>query len=127
VPAEGGEFVLTHKPDPRPQWNPALYEFVPADQRPEQDRRARHARADGFAGDVDADAQCTARRNPPPPNSPPSSPSPTGATALVTLEPGLTATAPTACAPGAPRTYTDVSNYTEGTRAKGEGRCDKTQ
>jgi pimeloyl-ACP methyl ester carboxylesterase len=32
VPAEGGEFVLTHKPDARPQWNPALYEFVPADQ-----------------------------------------------------------------------------------------------
>src|SRR4029077_960006 len=32
VPADGGEFVLTHKPDPRPQWNPALYEFVPADQ-----------------------------------------------------------------------------------------------
>ena len=32
VPAAGGEFVLTHKPDPRPQWNPALYEFVPADQ-----------------------------------------------------------------------------------------------
>jgi hypothetical protein len=22
-----GEFVLTHKPDPRPQWNPALYDF----------------------------------------------------------------------------------------------------
>ena len=22
--------MLTHKPDPRPQWNPALYEFVPA-------------------------------------------------------------------------------------------------
>jgi pimeloyl-ACP methyl ester carboxylesterase len=32
VPANGGEFLLTHKPDPRPQWNPALYEFVPADQ-----------------------------------------------------------------------------------------------
>jgi hypothetical protein len=32
VPADGGEFVLTHTPDPRPQWNPALYEFVPADQ-----------------------------------------------------------------------------------------------
>ena len=32
VPADGGEFVLTHKPDPRPQWNPALYEFMPADQ-----------------------------------------------------------------------------------------------
>jgi hypothetical protein len=24
--------VLTHRPDPRPQWNPALYEFIPADQ-----------------------------------------------------------------------------------------------
>ena len=32
VPGENGEFVLTHKPDPRPQWNPALYEFTPADQ-----------------------------------------------------------------------------------------------
>ena len=32
VPASGGEFVLTHKPDPRPQWNPALYIFTPADQ-----------------------------------------------------------------------------------------------
>jgi pimeloyl-ACP methyl ester carboxylesterase len=32
VPAEGGEFVLTHRPDPRPQWNPALYDFTPADQ-----------------------------------------------------------------------------------------------
>ena len=27
-----GEFVLTHKPDPRPEWNPALYDFTPADQ-----------------------------------------------------------------------------------------------
>ena len=32
VPASAGEFVLTHKPDPRPQWNPALYIFTPADQ-----------------------------------------------------------------------------------------------
>ena len=32
VPASGGEFVLTHQPDPRPQWNPALYDFTPADQ-----------------------------------------------------------------------------------------------
>jgi pimeloyl-ACP methyl ester carboxylesterase len=32
VPANGGEFVLTHRPDPRPQWNPALYDFTPADQ-----------------------------------------------------------------------------------------------
>jgi len=32
VPAIGGDFVLTHKPDPRPQWNPALYTFTPADQ-----------------------------------------------------------------------------------------------
>ena len=29
VPASGGEFVLTCKPDPRPQWNPALYNFTP--------------------------------------------------------------------------------------------------
>jgi pimeloyl-ACP methyl ester carboxylesterase len=32
VPASGGDFLLTHKPDPRPQWNPALYTFTPADQ-----------------------------------------------------------------------------------------------
>jgi pimeloyl-ACP methyl ester carboxylesterase len=32
VPGSGGGFVLTHKPDPRPQWNPALYDFTPADQ-----------------------------------------------------------------------------------------------
>jgi pimeloyl-ACP methyl ester carboxylesterase len=32
VPASAGEFVLTRKPDPRPQWNPALYIFTPADQ-----------------------------------------------------------------------------------------------
>src|SRR5215469_15983732 len=32
VPVNGGEFVLTRKPDPRPQWNPALYDFTPADQ-----------------------------------------------------------------------------------------------
>jgi hypothetical protein len=28
----GGDFLLTHKPDPRPAWNPALYDFTPADQ-----------------------------------------------------------------------------------------------
>ena len=32
VPTSDGTFVLTHKPDPRPQWNPALYKFTPADQ-----------------------------------------------------------------------------------------------
>jgi pimeloyl-ACP methyl ester carboxylesterase len=32
VPGPEGEFVLTHKPDPRPEWNPALYEFTPADE-----------------------------------------------------------------------------------------------
>ena len=32
VPGGTGGFVLTHQPDPRPQWNPALYEFIPADQ-----------------------------------------------------------------------------------------------
>jgi pimeloyl-ACP methyl ester carboxylesterase len=32
VPASGGDFVLTHRPDPRPQWNPALYSFTPTDQ-----------------------------------------------------------------------------------------------
>jgi len=32
VPTANGEFVLTYKPDPRPEWNPALYEFTPADE-----------------------------------------------------------------------------------------------
>ena len=32
VPTTQGEFVLTYKPDPRPEWNPALYEFTPADE-----------------------------------------------------------------------------------------------
>jgi alpha/beta hydrolase family protein len=32
VPTAHGEFVLTHKPDPRPEWNPALYDFTPADE-----------------------------------------------------------------------------------------------
>ncbi len=32
VPAAGGDFVLRRKPDPRPQWNPALYHFTPADE-----------------------------------------------------------------------------------------------
>jgi pimeloyl-ACP methyl ester carboxylesterase len=32
VPATDGDFILTYKPDPRPQWNPALYNFTPADQ-----------------------------------------------------------------------------------------------
>ncbi len=27
-----GELTLTHKPDARPEWNPALYDLVPADQ-----------------------------------------------------------------------------------------------
>ena len=32
VPAEGGDYYLTRKPDPRPPWNPPLYTFTPADQ-----------------------------------------------------------------------------------------------
>jgi len=32
VPTARGEFVLTYKPDPRPEWNPALYDFTPADE-----------------------------------------------------------------------------------------------
>ncbi|HEX5176979.1 MAG TPA: hypothetical protein VFV83_08120, partial [Chthoniobacteraceae bacterium] len=32
LPAAGGDFVLTHKPDRRHAWNPALYDFTPADQ-----------------------------------------------------------------------------------------------
>ncbi len=32
VPATGGDFVLSHKRDARKEWNPALYDFKPADQ-----------------------------------------------------------------------------------------------
>lgn len=32
VPASGGGFVVTVRRDPRPQWNPSLYTFVPADE-----------------------------------------------------------------------------------------------
>ncbi|HXO93521.1 MAG TPA: hypothetical protein VN825_05265, partial [Candidatus Acidoferrum sp.] len=32
VPTARGGFVLTYKPDPRPEWNPALYDFTPADE-----------------------------------------------------------------------------------------------
>lgn len=32
VPAAGGEYLLTHRRDPRKSWNPALYDFTPADQ-----------------------------------------------------------------------------------------------
>ncbi|MES2569476.1 MAG: alpha/beta hydrolase [Verrucomicrobiota bacterium] len=32
VPAAGGDFVLTRKADSRKAWNPALYDFTPADQ-----------------------------------------------------------------------------------------------
>lgn len=32
VPRSNGEFFLTHKPDPRPDWNPALYTLTSADQ-----------------------------------------------------------------------------------------------
>lgn len=32
LPAEGGDFVLTRRPDSRAAWNPALYDFTPADQ-----------------------------------------------------------------------------------------------
>jgi pimeloyl-ACP methyl ester carboxylesterase len=32
VPGHHGEYTLTYKPDPRPEWNPALYDFTPADE-----------------------------------------------------------------------------------------------
>src|SRR5215469_6779365 len=32
VPSPDGDFTLTHEPDLRPEWNPALYEFTPADE-----------------------------------------------------------------------------------------------
>src|SRR6202007_1215861 len=32
IPSPAGDFVLTHKPYTRPEWNPALDEFTPADE-----------------------------------------------------------------------------------------------
>jgi pimeloyl-ACP methyl ester carboxylesterase len=32
IPDPAGDFTLSHKPDPRPEWNPASYEFTPADE-----------------------------------------------------------------------------------------------
>ena len=32
IPSPAGDFTLAHKPDPRPEWNPALYQFTPADE-----------------------------------------------------------------------------------------------
>ena len=32
VPTSNGPMLLAYKPDPRPQWNPSLYTFTPADQ-----------------------------------------------------------------------------------------------
>ncbi len=32
VHSTSGDYTLIAKPDPRPEWNPALYEFTPADQ-----------------------------------------------------------------------------------------------
>jgi pimeloyl-ACP methyl ester carboxylesterase len=32
VPAPHGDYVLTYKPDPRPEWNPARYDLTPADE-----------------------------------------------------------------------------------------------
>ena len=32
VPSDHGDYVLAAKTDPRPEWNPARYDFTPADQ-----------------------------------------------------------------------------------------------
>jgi alpha/beta hydrolase family protein len=32
VPTSHGDSALTYKPDPRPEWDPALYDFTPADE-----------------------------------------------------------------------------------------------
>jgi len=32
ITSPAGDFTLTHRPDPRSEWNPALYEFTPADE-----------------------------------------------------------------------------------------------
>jgi len=32
VPVDNGKLLLTNKRDPRPMWNPALYDFTPADE-----------------------------------------------------------------------------------------------
>jgi len=49
VPAKGGDYVLSIKPDPRPQWNPSLYTFVPADQFDVKGKYVtHHTRKDGL-------------------------------------------------------------------------------
>ena len=49
VPAKGGDYVLTIRPDPRPQWNPALYTFVPADEFDVKGKYVtEHTRKDGL-------------------------------------------------------------------------------
>jgi pimeloyl-ACP methyl ester carboxylesterase len=53
VPAADGEFVLTHKPDPRPAWNPALYYYTPADQFDVKGTYVtRHTRKDGVGAPI---------------------------------------------------------------------------
>ena len=32
VPSAQGDFILAYKPDPRPEWNPVLFDFTPADE-----------------------------------------------------------------------------------------------
>src|SRR3982750_2826659 len=32
VPSAAGDFILTYRRDPRPEWNPARYDFTPADE-----------------------------------------------------------------------------------------------
>ncbi|MFZ4483888.1 MAG: esterase/lipase family protein [Chthoniobacterales bacterium] len=32
IPSADGGYLLTHRPDARPTWNPALYDFMPADE-----------------------------------------------------------------------------------------------
>jgi predicted GNAT family acetyltransferase len=32
VPGAAGDFILTHYPDPRPEWNLAFYDLIPADE-----------------------------------------------------------------------------------------------
>ena len=53
MPAAGGEYMLTRKPDPRKQWNPALYDFTPADQFDVQGTYvAEHTRKEGIGAPI---------------------------------------------------------------------------
>ncbi|MEO5714229.1 MAG: alpha/beta hydrolase [Luteolibacter sp.] len=66
VPSEHGDYLLSAKPDPRPEWNPALYDFTPADQFDINGRYVtEHTTRDGLGAPlvaVERESQAEGRR-----------------------------------------------------------------